>query len=1053
MFRVPKRVSLLALFLILFSASNFHAQSNSRIDSQRALFEDKVRFKQLSQAAQSLLQRKFGKKQVAKSSGQDFAQVILVSPDNVLVNNPSADTSTQDTQSTAAITLGSGNNVVAAFTDSGSFNGMNNHFTGYSTSADSGSSFTDHGTLPDPGEGDSGSPVLSRDAASGTVYLSTIGFLTGELIPVFRSNNDGVTFNAPVNATPGYTGTGDFLDKPWIAVDNALGPGQGNVYLAWRHFPFSGNGTIRFTRSTDGGSTWGPNLGTEVVQATTGTVQGPNVVVGPNHDVYVFWYDQITATRQIKVRRSTDQGGTFNSAVTITNLTTTGNNGNLSLNGGFTTNAFPQAAVNPQNNHLYVVYNDDVSGVDKANIFLRRSTDSGATWGPAILVNGDSTTTDQFHPAIAVTPDGSRVLVSWYDRRSDSANSKIERLGKIYSVDGSGNLNSIGEFLISTLSFPAVTGQDPEVVPGYMGEYDQATADNAFFYVPWGDNRYGNAFHAYQPDVRFAKVPVDGPASVLTFSSASVDDSAGNNNGNPDQDECFSINVTLRNQGNGTATGITSNLSSSTPGVTVIQPNSNYADIAAGAMGTNAQPFDVSTSPSFDCEGTDIIFVLTVTASGGIYQFPFVIRSGGLGSTSQFDVNGPIVIPDLDSVDIPVTVFGFNGTLGNVRASVQIQHTVDADLDLYLISPDDTIVELSTDNGGTSDNYGTSCSPQTSRTTFNDNAVNSITAPATVAPFAGSFKPEGKLADFRGKTGSAVNGTWFLRVTDDSGIDTGEVNCLSLFLEPVNCVAGTGGCLCPAITLTPLTLPDAITNQPYDQTINATGGAAPYTFAVSSGNLPSGLTLAPSGQLSGTPDTAGNFSFTVTATDANLCTGSQAYTIVVADCQFCDDFEDGILAATWTYLKKVWTESGGNLVGTPTRKKTTAVATPVFSGCTNCSVKAKMMNAGGNGNRISLLAWYLSNKTFVELLMREDINKWTLKQRKGGNVVAKANSQQTIDPNVVYDVEINYDGVDFEVLVDGVSIITLVPGAVVPNGTVGFQVQKTIGSFDEIIVN
>ena len=162
------------------------------------------------------------------------------------------------------------------------------------------------------------------------------------MIPVFRSNDNGVTFNAPVNATPGYTGTGDFLDKPWIVVDNSSGTGQGNVYLTWRHFPFSGNGSIRFTRSTNGGSTWGPNLGTEIVQATAGSVQGPNVVVGSNHDVYVFWYDQITATRQIRVRRSTDQGSTFNTAVTVTNLTTTGNNGNLSLNGGFTTNTFPK---------------------------------------------------------------------------------------------------------------------------------------------------------------------------------------------------------------------------------------------------------------------------------------------------------------------------------------------------------------------------------------------------------------------------------------------------------------------------------------------------------------------------------------------------------------------------------------------------------------------------------------------------------------------------------------------------------------------------------------
>ena len=156
---------------------------------------------------------------------------------------------------------------------------------------------------------------------------------------------------------------------------------------------------------------------------------------------------------------------------------------------------------------MYVVYNDDVSGVDKANIFLRRSTDSGATWGSATQVNGDSTSNDQFHPAIAVTPDGSRVLVSWYDRRNDPANSQIERYGKIYSVDGAGNLVSLGEFFISSSNFPDVSIQDPEVVPGYMGEYDQTAADNTFFYIPWGDNRDGNNVTQINPMCDLRKCP------------------------------------------------------------------------------------------------------------------------------------------------------------------------------------------------------------------------------------------------------------------------------------------------------------------------------------------------------------------------------------------------------------------------------------------------------------------------------------------------------------------------------------------------------------------
>ena len=87
--------------------------------------------------------------------------------------------------------------------------------------------------------------------------------------------------------------------------------------------------------------------------------------------------------------------------------------------------------------------------------------------------------------------------------------------------------------------------------------------------------------------------------------------------------------------------------------------------------------------------------------------------------------------------------------------------------------------------------------------------------------------------------------------------------------------------VCPVITLAPSTLPNASTGTAYSQTVSGVGGTAPYTFAVTSGSVPTGLTFAANGQLTGTPTTAGSFSFTVTATDANGCTGTQSYTIQV----------------------------------------------------------------------------------------------------------------------------------------------------------------------------
>ncbi|MDK4717725.1 putative Ig domain-containing protein, partial [Rhizobium sp. CNPSo 4039] len=59
------------------------------------------------------------------------------------------------------------------------------------------------------------------------------------------------------------------------------------------------------------------------------------------------------------------------------------------------------------------------------------------------------------------------------------------------------------------------------------------------------------------------------------------------------------------------------------------------------------------------------------------------------------------------------------------------------------------------------------------------------------------------------------------------------------------------------------------------------GGTGSYTFSLASGSLPPGVALSSAGALVGTPTTAGPFSFTITATDGNHFTGSQAYTVTI----------------------------------------------------------------------------------------------------------------------------------------------------------------------------
>ncbi len=96
----------------------------------------------------------------------------------------------------------------------------------------------------------------------------------------------------------------------------------------------------------------------------------------------------------------------------------------------------------------------------------------------------------------------------------------------------------------------------------------------------------------------------------------------------------------------------------------------------------------------------------------------------------------------------------------------------------------------------------------------------------------------------------------------------------------VNAVGG-----CSTITVSPASLSGGVKDNDYLQTLSASGGTAPYTFTVTVGTTPPGVTLASSGSLSGKPTAHGQFNFTVTATDssASHCTASQPYSLSISD--------------------------------------------------------------------------------------------------------------------------------------------------------------------------
>jgi large repetitive protein len=140
-----------------------------------------------------------------------------------------------------------------------------------------------------------------------------------------------------------------------------------------------------------------------------------------------------------------------------------------------------------------------------------------------------------------------------------------------------------------------------------------------------------------------------------------------------------------------------------------------------------------------------------------------------------------------------------------------------------------------------------------------------------------------------------------VRVTDSLG-NTTNSNVFSITVRPS---AG------PALTLVGEPQPYSDIGQSYLATFGATGGTATgYVFDIVNGALPTGLTLSPSGTLSGTTTKVENATFTVRVTDSSGETAVQSFSISVATSLVLDSpaLQDGTWGAAYNFALSV---SGG----------------------------------------------------------------------------------------------------------------------------------------------
>jgi len=224
---------------------------------------------------------------------------------------------------------------------------------------------------------------------------------------------------------------------------------------------------------------------------------------------------------------------------------------------------------------------------------------------------------------------------------------------------------------------------------------------------------------------------------------------------------------------------VESDVAIGTPTLTVNSDGSysvsgDFNALAAGERATITFQYYAVDSSSTQANGesnTSAPATVTLTITGTNDQ-PVVsdVNANGNGGTLDGDVtfanNTNMHIPDLHTIESSITISG-TGTIEDLNVHINLQHTWDSDLNIYLVAPDGTVIELSTGNGGSSNNY--------SNTTFDSDASTSIINGS--APFSGVYRPEGDLSALDGMD---ISGTWTLRIVDSAWLDDGNLHSWSI---------------------------------------------------------------------------------------------------------------------------------------------------------------------------------------------------------------------------------------------------------------------------------